>query len=241
MARMFGSSTIPSPASSTPRPSAGISNSRSPGTTCLGAGAPAGPGMPRWLLCSRRSSTTSARRTSETRDPASVGRARGGRGPRDAGEPRRPGSHLRHQRAGRSGGGRSDVHGNGMSRLRLHPRGRAREAAARNRRPRGAGERGLGSAVDDRPHDAGRPRRARGLGPRRMTPGYKRVSGDAVEYEVFARKSRVEALHLVGSVVAPDDDLAMAYARATYDEERWCEMAIVRKEHVIELWQPGEA
>jgi 1,2-phenylacetyl-CoA epoxidase PaaB subunit len=44
----------------------------------------------------------------------------------------------------------------------------------------------------------------------------------------------------VGSVVAPDDDLAMAYARATYDEERWCEMAIVRKENVIELWQPGE-
>ena len=72
-----------------------------------------------------------------------------------------------------------------------------------------------------------------------MTSGYKRVSGDAVEYEVFARKSRVDALHLVGSVVAPDDDLAMAYARAPYDEERWCEMAIVRTEHVIELWQPG--
>ncbi len=88
---------------------------------------------------------------------------------------------------------------------------------------------------------------------------YKRVSGDAVEYEVFARKTRAEPLHQVGSVVAPDDDLAVAYARAqvgsvvapdddlavayaraTYDEERWCEMAIVRKEHVIELWQPGE-
>lgn len=69
---------------------------------------------------------------------------------------------------------------------------------------------------------------------------YKRVTGDAVEYEVFARKTRLEPLHQVGSVVAPDDDLAMAYARATYDEERWCEMAIVRKEHVIELWQPGE-
>jgi 1,2-phenylacetyl-CoA epoxidase PaaB subunit len=69
---------------------------------------------------------------------------------------------------------------------------------------------------------------------------YKRVSGDAVEYEVFARKTRAEPLHQVGSVVAPDDDLAMAYARATYDEERWCEMAIVRKENVIELWQPGE-
>ena len=69
---------------------------------------------------------------------------------------------------------------------------------------------------------------------------YKRVSGDAVEYEVFARKTRTEPLHQVGSVVAPDDDLAVAYARATYDEERWCEMAIVLKEHVIELWQPGE-
>lgn len=69
---------------------------------------------------------------------------------------------------------------------------------------------------------------------------YKRVSGDAVEYEVFARKTRVEPLHQVGSVVAPDDDLAAAYARATYDEERWVEMAIVRKDDIIELWQPGE-
>ncbi len=69
---------------------------------------------------------------------------------------------------------------------------------------------------------------------------YKRVSGDAVEYEVFARKTRVEPLHQVGSVVAPDDDLAIAYARATYDEERWVEMAIVRKDDIIELWQPGE-
>jgi 1,2-phenylacetyl-CoA epoxidase PaaB subunit len=68
---------------------------------------------------------------------------------------------------------------------------------------------------------------------------YKRVSGDAVEYEVFARKTRLEPLRQVGSVVAPDDDLAAAYARATYDEERWIEMAIVRKEHVIALWSPG--
>jgi 1,2-phenylacetyl-CoA epoxidase PaaB subunit len=70
---------------------------------------------------------------------------------------------------------------------------------------------------------------------------YKRVSGDAVEYEVFARKTRVEPLRQVGSVVAPDADLAVAYARATYDEERWIEMAIVRKDDIIELWQPGEA
>ena len=69
---------------------------------------------------------------------------------------------------------------------------------------------------------------------------YKRVNGDAVEYEVFARKTRLDALRMVGSVVAPDDDLAAAYARSTYDEERWIEMSIVRKDHVIELWEPGE-
>ena len=77
------------------------------------------------------------------------------------------------------------------------------------------------------------------MGPGGLTT-YKRVSGDAVEYEVFARKTRLESLHKVGSVVAPDDDLAVAYARATYDEERWVEMAIVRKDDIIELWQPGE-
>src|SRR5713226_3389339 len=55
-----------------------------------------------------------------------------------------------------------------------------------------------------------------------------------------ARKTRAEPRHQVGSVVAPDDDLASAYARATYDEERWIEMTIVRKDHVIALWQPGE-
>ncbi len=73
-----------------------------------------------------------------------------------------------------------------------------------------------------------------------LTANYKRVTGDAVEYEVYARKTRAEPLHQVGSVVAPDDDLAAAYARATYDEERWIEMTIVRKDHVIALWQPGE-
>jgi 1,2-phenylacetyl-CoA epoxidase PaaB subunit len=70
-----------------------------------------------------------------------------------------------------------------------------------------------------------------------LTTNYKRVSGDAVEYEVYARKTRAEPLHQVGSVVAPDDDLA---AHLTYDEERWIEMTIVRKDHVIALWQPGE-
>ena len=70
---------------------------------------------------------------------------------------------------------------------------------------------------------------------------FTRVHGSVQEYEVFARKTREEPLRAVGSVVAPDSDLAMTYARATYDEERWGEMAIVRKDDVIHLWQPGEA
>ncbi|HEY9288610.1 MAG TPA: hypothetical protein VIT43_11385 [Candidatus Dormibacteraeota bacterium] len=69
---------------------------------------------------------------------------------------------------------------------------------------------------------------------------YVRVHEHVREYEVYARKARVEPLRQVGSVVAPDDDLAMAYARATYDEERWIEMTIVPKDAVIRLWGPGE-
>jgi len=44
--------------------------------------------------------------------------------------------------------------------------------------------------------------------------GYTRVHREVREYDVFARKMRVEPLHQVGSVVAPNDDLAKAYARA---------------------------
>jgi len=72
-----------------------------------------------------------------------------------------------------------------------------------------------------------------------LTHAFTRVHGAVREYEVFARKARAEPLRLVGSVVAPDDDLAAAYARATYDEERWVEMVIVPRESLITLWAPG--
>ena len=67
-----------------------------------------------------------------------------------------------------------------------------------------------------------------------------RVHRSVREYDVFARKARVDPLHHVGRVVAPDDDLAQAYARATYDEERWVEMAICPHDAMILLWAPGE-
>jgi len=38
--------------------------------------------------------------------------------------------------------------------------------------------------------------------------GFVRVHADVQEYEVFARKTRLEPLRQVGAVVAPDDDLA---------------------------------
>jgi 1,2-phenylacetyl-CoA epoxidase PaaB subunit len=69
---------------------------------------------------------------------------------------------------------------------------------------------------------------------------FNRVHGRVREYEVLARKLRIEPLRLIGSVVAPDDDLAAAYARATYDEERWVEMAIVPRDSITTLWSPGE-
>ncbi len=71
-------------------------------------------------------------------------------------------------------------------------------------------------------------------------PTFSRVHGAVREYEVFARKLRAEPLKLIGSVVAPDDDLAAAYARATYDEERWIEMAIVPRTAITTLWAPGQ-
>lgn len=68
---------------------------------------------------------------------------------------------------------------------------------------------------------------------------FKRVHDHVRAYEVFARKTRPEALRQVGSVVAPDTDLAAAYARATYDEERWVEMVIVPRDAITTLWAPG--
>jgi 1,2-phenylacetyl-CoA epoxidase PaaB subunit len=68
---------------------------------------------------------------------------------------------------------------------------------------------------------------------------FKRVHDHVQAYEVFARKARLEPLRQVGCVVAPDADLAAAYARATYDEERWVEMVIVPRDAITTLWAPG--
>jgi len=56
--------------------------------------------------------------------------------------------------------------------------------------------------------------------------------GESV-YEVFARKSRGEALRHIGYLDAPDPELARVYAWNTYDEENWFEMCIVPRSAII--------
>ena len=55
----------------------------------------------------------------------------------------------------------------------------------------------------------------------------------------FRLRAKRWARHSAG-VIAPDDDAAAAYARATYDEERWIEMTIVPRDAMTTLWAPGE-
>src|SRR5690625_7560990 len=57
--------------------------------------------------------------------------------------------------------------------------------------------------------------------------------GCEVIYEVFARKSRGEALRHIGNVTAPDDELARVYAYQTYDEVRLLDMWIATRPHIV--------
>jgi 1,2-phenylacetyl-CoA epoxidase PaaB subunit len=55
-------------------------------------------------------------------------------------------------------------------------------------------------------------------------------------YEVFARKSRGDALRHIGAINATDDELAKVYAYQTYDEERWFDMYVVPRERLVEVF-----
>lgn len=60
-------------------------------------------------------------------------------------------------------------------------------------------------------------------------------------YEVFARKSRGEALRHIGALNAPDDELARVYAYNTYDEEKWFDMWVVQRERLVEVFNVDRA
>ncbi|MGH7471561.1 MAG: phenylacetic acid degradation PaaB family protein [Longimicrobiales bacterium] len=59
-------------------------------------------------------------------------------------------------------------------------------------------------------------------------------------YEVFARKTRGEALRHIGNVTAPDDDLAKVYAFNTYDEEKWFDMWVAPRDRFLEVFNRQE-
>lgn len=59
-------------------------------------------------------------------------------------------------------------------------------------------------------------------------------------YEVFARKSRGDALKHIGAVNAPADDLAKVYAFQTYDEEKWFDMYVVPRNRFVEVMNNRE-
>ena len=53
------------------------------------------------------------------------------------------------------------------------------------------------------------------------------------EYDVFSRINSGDELMNIGTVEANNDDLARVYARYIYDEEKWLEMFIVKRENMI--------
>jgi 1,2-phenylacetyl-CoA epoxidase PaaB subunit len=56
---------------------------------------------------------------------------------------------------------------------------------------------------------------------------------DIQVFEVFARQRRKDPLAHVGTVTAPNEDLAVSYARSIYNEEPWIEMRVVARKNLI--------
>ena len=49
-------------------------------------------------------------------------------------------------------------------------------------------------------------------------------------YEVLARKQRQDRFQHVGTVTAPNRNLARVYAWQTYDEDKWFEMVVAPRD-----------
>jgi 1,2-phenylacetyl-CoA epoxidase PaaB subunit len=66
------------------------------------------------------------------------------------------------------------------------------------------------------------------------------MSAPAAVYEVFARKTRGEALRHIGNLNAPDAELAKVYAFNKYDEEKWFDMWVLPRDHFHEVFNRGD-
>jgi hypothetical protein len=56
-----------------------------------------------------------------------------------------------------------------------------------------------------------------------------------MKYDVFARLNAGDDITHIGQLDADTDALARSFARTSYDEEDWDYMAVVRREHVLEV------
>jgi len=61
-----------------------------------------------------------------------------------------------------------------------------------------------------------------------------------MKYEVLARNRPGDETILVGNVDAPNDRLAKAYARTTFDEEDWDYLAVVPRDDLVEVPEKGQ-
>jgi len=75
---------------------------------------------------------------------------------------------------------------------------------------------------------------------KKVDPKRERGGTPPKYYEVFARKTSADPLTHVGSVEAPNDDLAQARAWYIYDQHAWTEMCVVPLDAVITVTEHGK-
>lgn len=71
-------------------------------------------------------------------------------------------------------------------------------------------------------------------------PASRGHSTGARYYEVFARKDSRDALTHLGSVEAPNSDLAQVRAWYIYDQHTWREMCVAPTEAFVSVSRSGE-
>lgn len=68
----------------------------------------------------------------------------------------------------------------------------------------------------------------------RIAPPAPTRTAEGDIYEVFSR-FREDEVHHIGSVVALNSDLAQMYAGELYDEWRWAEMRLIRRDKLVNI------
>jgi Phenylacetic acid degradation B len=74
----------------------------------------------------------------------------------------------------------------------------------------------------------------------KVRPGSRGRTGAGRYYEVFGRKDSHDALTHLGSVEAPNPDLAQVRAWYVYDQHVWREMCVAPTDAFVSLNRPGQ-